>query len=116
MSWPPHWKPSMTSGSRSALAAYSAAVYPAGPPPMMINSRVFTSGLRVVNAIDRSDVPGGGPACGELLNRSTANCGRPGAPVRRRSAEPAVPTQEDRDMKKIAVLYLTVALLAFGTG
>src|SRR5690349_15880012 len=45
ISWPPGWSevdegsPSMTSGARLARAAYTAAVSPAGPDPMMITSR-----------------------------------------------------------------------------
>src|SRR4051794_1316517 len=74
MSWPPHWKPSITSGSRFARAAYSAAVYPAGPPPMMITSRTsfwLTSLLRLVlhgskrlGGLDSSPGRGGGMKTG----------------------------------------------------
>src|SRR3712207_28545 len=39
MSAPPNCEPSKTSGCRFARAAYVAAVYPAGPDPMMIRSR-----------------------------------------------------------------------------
>src|SRR5437868_1707543 len=43
MSWPPQLNPSITSGRRFARAAYRAAVYPAGPPPMMITCRMSLS-------------------------------------------------------------------------
>src|SRR3954447_8447300 len=43
MSWPPHWKPSITSGSRFARPVESAAVTPAGPPPMMMTFRTSLS-------------------------------------------------------------------------
>ena len=41
ISAPPYWLPSNTSGARSARAVYSAAVYPAGPDPMMMTLRCW---------------------------------------------------------------------------
>jgi hypothetical protein len=39
MSWPPDESPVNISGARFARAAYTAAVYPAGPDPMMMTLR-----------------------------------------------------------------------------
>src|SRR5215510_11582421 len=48
MSCPPAAMPSITRGRRSARPAYTAAVSPEGPAPMMMTSR--TSGIRVLRA------------------------------------------------------------------
>src|SRR5690348_6997044 len=107
----------MTSGSRSARAAYSAAVYPAGPPPMMINSRVFTSDLQG----SKRHRPVGCSAAPRFLRGSTDGVYResltpkPSSRATIRRTTGSGTQKEDRDMKKIAMLYLAVALLAFGT-
>src|SRR5215213_5834871 len=43
MSWPPASRPFSTSGSRSARAAYRAAVKPAGPEPITITFRTSSA-------------------------------------------------------------------------
>src|SRR4051794_41036736 len=60
---PPNWEPSNTSGCRLARAAYVAAVYPAGPDPMMIRSRTPSCSAGGMAGCSRS-TPTAGPGVG----------------------------------------------------
>src|SRR5262249_55610205 len=59
ISAPPNWLPSKTSGRRLARAVYSAAVYPAGPEPMMITLRNEVSVLTCGPSVGRMRGYGG---------------------------------------------------------
>src|SRR5215469_283386 len=59
MSWPPERPPAKTTGASSARAAYSAAVSPAGPEPMMMSRAMrvhfFAPPCLPLQGIPRSD-------------------------------------------------------------
>src|SRR5947209_18903947 len=102
----------MTSGSRSARAAYRAAVYPAGPPPMMISSRVFTSDLQG----SKRHRPVGCSAenyAARLLKTPEAS---PFGGRQHAASHTGTQRREDTTMKKLALSISIVVLLSVGAG